>query len=87
VSSTVASKGWLLFWLIEIGFPVVLGADSRIDAGGQVEKKPAELAALATFAEIRTDPGKLAVATPFWSMLTTGDTDVLDVDPVAENCR
>jgi hypothetical protein len=28
-----------------------------IDAGGQVEKKPAELAAPDIFAEISTDPG------------------------------
>ena len=58
-----------------------------IEAGGQVEKMPAELAALAMFAEISTDPGWFAVATPFWSMLTTGEIEVEDVSPCALNCR
>ena len=58
-----------------------------IDAGGQVEKKPAVLAALARLAEINTDPGRFAVATPFWSMLTTGEIVVREVAPWALNCR
>src|SRR5579863_2540646 len=65
VSTAVAASGWVLFWLTMTGLVVVPGADSVIETGGQVEKKPAELAALATLAEIRTEPGWLAVATPF----------------------
>ena len=63
------------------------GAVSVMDAGGQVEKKPAELAAFAMFAEINTDPGWFAVATPFGSILTTGETDVRDVAPCEVYCR
>ena len=58
-----------------------------MDAGGQVEKKPAELAALAILAEIRTEPGCSAVATPFWSMLTTEETCVCEVAPCTVYCR
>jgi hypothetical protein len=61
--------------------PVTPAALSVIDAGGHVEKIPAELAAFARFAEINTEPGCAAVATPFWSMLTTGETCVSEVAP------
>ena len=72
----VATSGCGLFWLTTTGLAVEPGVVRVIDAGGQVEKKPAELAASATFAEISTDPGWFAVATPFWSMLTTGEIAV-----------
>ena len=72
VSFTVAVRGCVLFRLTVTGLlcptdppDVRVGAVSEIEAGGHVEKKPAELAAFATFAEIRVDPGWLAVATPF----------------------
>jgi len=54
-----------------MGFVVAPGELRVIEVGGQVEKKPAELAAFATLAEIRTEPGWLAVAIPFGSMATT----------------
>jgi len=44
--------------------PDAPGAVSVMDAGGQVEKKPAELAALEMFALMRVEPGWSAVATP-----------------------
>ena len=50
-------NGWVLFWFTITGFVVVPGAVRLMDTGGQVEKNPAELAAFATLAEIRTDPG------------------------------
>ena len=59
------------------------GAVSVIDAGGQVEKKPAELEALETFALIRVEPGCCAVATPFGSI----ETMLFVLPPVAENER
>ena len=57
VSTTVANRGCVLFWLMTTGLEVVPGAVRLIDAGGQVEKKPAELAAFDIFAEIKTEPG------------------------------
>jgi hypothetical protein len=57
VSTAVATNGCVLFWLITTGFVVAPGAVKVIDAGGQVEKKPAELAAFAMFAESNTEPG------------------------------
>jgi hypothetical protein len=33
------------------------------------------------FVVISTEPGRFAVATPFWSTLTTGEIDVSDVEP------
>jgi hypothetical protein len=61
----VATSGCWLFWFTTIGLVVAPGELRVIDAGGHVEKKPAELAALETFAEISTDPGWFAVAMPF----------------------
>ena len=58
-----------------------------MDAGGQVANEPAELAAFETFAETRTDPGWFAVAIPFWSIVTTGEIDVLEAAPSAVYCR
>ena len=49
---------------------VVLGTLSVMLTGGQVEKKPAELPALATLAVMTVEPGCCAVATPFSSMET-----------------
>ena len=57
VSFTTAVKGCELFRLMLKLEPVCPGAESVMDAGGQVEKKPAELAAPEIFAEISTDPG------------------------------
>ena len=87
VSMAVATIGCGLFWLTSTGLAVEPGVVRVIEAGGQVEKMPAELAALAMFAEISTDPGWFAVATPFWSMLTTDEIEVVDVSPCALNCR
>jgi len=66
VSRTVAESGRGLFWLTVTGVvPDAPGALRVMDAGGQVEKKPAELAALAMLAVMRVEPGWSAVATPF----------------------
>jgi hypothetical protein len=81
VSLTVATIGCGVFSLTTTGEPVVPGVDSVIEAGGQVEKMPAELAAFDMFAEIRTDPGWLAVATPFWSTLSTVEIAVVEAAP------
>jgi len=67
--------------LTTIGLVEAFGAFSVIEAGGHVEKEPAELAAFETFAEISTVPGWLAVAMPFWSMFTTVAA-VVFVDPL-----
>ena len=83
LSMAVANRGCVLFWLTTTGLVVVPGALNVMDTGGQVEKKPAELAALATFALISTEPGWLAVATPFWSMVTTAEF----VPLAALNCK
>ncbi len=66
VSSTVAERGRGLFWLTVTGVdPLTPGAVSAIEAGGQVEKNPAELDELDVLALMRTEPGFCAVATPF----------------------
>jgi hypothetical protein len=57
--------------LVEVEPPPVPGTINEIEVGGHVEKKPAELPALAIFAVITVDPGCCAVATPFWSIVTT----------------
>jgi hypothetical protein len=44
---------------------------NAIDIGGHVEKNPAELPAFDIFAVMTVDPGCCAVATPFWSIVTT----------------
>ena len=85
-STAVACSGCVLFSFTATGFPVVPGAVSVMDTGGHVEKNPAELEASATSAVMSTDPGWLAVATPFWSTLTTGEMLVVPRDS-AENCR
>jgi len=56
-STAVAERGRVLFWFTTAGFVVTPGVERVIETGGQVEKNPAELAAFATLAEIRTDPG------------------------------
>jgi hypothetical protein len=48
-----------------------LGTHKLIEVGGHVEKNPAELPAFDIFAVITVDPGCCAVATPFWSIVTT----------------
>ena len=56
---------------VELGGHVPEGGMlSVIEAGGHVEKKPAELPAFEIFAVITVDPGCCAVATPFWSIVT-----------------
>ena len=65
VSTAVATSGCGVFSFTTTGLPVVPVELKVIDAGGQVEKNPAELAASDRFAEINTDPGSSAVATPF----------------------
>jgi hypothetical protein len=50
---------------------VMPGTVSAIEVGGHVEKKPAELPAFEMFAVMTVDPGCCAVATPFWSIVTT----------------
>jgi len=57
VSKAVAISGCVLLGFTSTGFVETPAALSAIDAGGQVENIPAELAALAIFAEINTDPG------------------------------
>ena len=81
VSTTVATSACGLFSLTTTGLLVVPGVERAIDAGGQVEKKPAELAALEMLPEIKTEPGWFAVATPLESMLTTDEGEVRDVAP------
>ena len=70
VSRTVAVMGWVL-----LGFTVTVGRLEfgtlrLMEAGGQVEKNPAELPALETLALTVVEPGWSAVATPFWSIDT-----------------
>ena len=86
VSTAVAASGCVLFWLTTTGFVVAPGRAER-DAMrvGKWRRSLPSWHALAILAEIRTDPGWLAVATPFWSMVTT---DVICRDVLcAENCR
>jgi hypothetical protein len=52
---------------------VIPGTVNAIEVGGHVEKKPAELPAFEIFAVITVDPGCCAVATPFWSIVTTDE--------------
>jgi len=71
VSTAVTASGWVKLW-----FTVTLcvppgGTLNEIEAGGHVEKNPAELPAFATLALIVVEPGCSAVATPFWSIDTT----------------
>jgi hypothetical protein len=67
MSRTVAVSGCALFKLTVALVVVEFGNDSVMEVGGQVEKKPALDAydEFETEAEIRVDPGWLAVATPF----------------------
>ena len=51
--------------------PVMPGTLNAIEVGGHVEKNPAELPAFEIFAVMTVDPGCCAVATPFWSIVTT----------------
>lgn len=72
LSVTVAVSGWVKFWFtttfVELP-PVPLGTAKEMFAGGQVEKKPAELPAVDKLELIIVDPGACAVATPFWSIV------------------
>ena len=86
-STAVTCSACGLFSFTTTGLVVAPGVVRVIDVGGQVEMKPAELAASATFAVIRTDPGWLAVATPFWSMLTTDEIFVVDTAPCTVYCK
>ena len=71
VSFTVAVSDWVKFWLTETGAVLALFEGVRtIDAGGQVEKKPAELPAFERLELMIVDPGSCAVARPFWSIDT-----------------
>ena len=56
--------------MLELG-PPIPGTLNVIAVGGHVEKKPAELPAFEMSAVITVDPGCCAVATPFWSIVTT----------------
>src|SRR5437868_805456 len=56
--------------------PEIPGTLNAILVGGHVEKNPAELPAFEIFAVITVDPGCCAVATPFWSLVTTGCTKI-----------
>ena len=87
VSRTVADKGCGVFRFTVAGEVLVPGTERAIDAGGQVEKYPVELAALAIFAVIKAVPGWFAVAMPFWSMDTTLDVLSEAVAPCAEYCK
>jgi hypothetical protein len=53
--------------------PLIPGTLNAMDFGGHVEKNPAELPAFEIFAVITVDPGCCAVATPFWSIVTTDE--------------
>jgi len=75
VSFTTAVSGSTLFretftLVVPAGW---LGAESVIEAGGHVEKKPELIAEeeFETRVAMTVEPGWFAVATPFWSMLTT----------------
>src|SRR5436305_9577165 len=70
-STAVAVIACWLFWFTTTGLPFPPGALRVMETGGQVEKNPAELAALAKLAEMSTDPGWFAVATPLGSIVTT----------------
>ena len=72
VSVTVAVIGCVLFGFTEMLVPP-FGTLNVIEAGGHVEKNPAELPASDTLELIVVDPGCSAVATPFWSIDTTDD--------------
>jgi hypothetical protein len=56
--------------LLEL-LPEIPGTLNAIEIGGHVEKNPAELPAFEMFAVMTVDPGCCAVATPFWSIVTT----------------
>jgi hypothetical protein len=56
--------------LLEL-LPEIPGTLNAIETGGHVEKNPAELPAFEMFAVMTVDPGCCAVATPFWSIVTT----------------
>src|SRR5579871_4181435 len=74
LSVTTEVMGCVLFWLtttlVTPGVPVTLGTLKAMETGGQVEKKPAELAACERLALMTVEPGACAVATPFSSMDT-----------------
>ena len=75
LSFTTDVIGWVLFGftttLVPVLVPVIPGTLNVIEVGGHVAKKPAELPAFDIFAVITVDPGCCAVATPFWSIVTT----------------
>src|SRR5271168_2846038 len=75
MSFTTAVIGCVLFGftltLVEVEPPPIPGTLNVIEVGGHVEKKPAELPAFEIFAVMTVDPGCSAVATPFWSIVTT----------------
>src|SRR5690242_133812 len=70
LSVATALRGCGLLGLTVTVDALLSGTERLIETGGQVEKKPAELPALATVAVMMVEPGFCAVATPFSSIFT-----------------